>query len=136
MKKFWLGFVVVFILSIILETVANTVVLMGIYAQTPALWRPQGEMKMWIFYVVYAIAAFFFTLIWHWAKRWNGIFEGLRYGICVGCLVAIPMGYGTYGAMPIPYSLALGWFLCGLVEYTLYGAALGLIYGKPKPAAA
>lgn len=135
-KKFWIGFVVVFILSGILEWVVNMYLLMGIYAQTPNLWRPEGEMKLWLIYLVYLISAFFFTLIWHWAKRWNGLVEGLKYGLCIGCLLGIPMGYSTYATMPVPYSLAFGWFACTLVEFTIYGAALGMIYGKAKAPAA
>jgi hypothetical protein len=37
------------------------------------------------------------------------------------------MGYGTYSVMPIPYSLALGWFWGTVVETTLAGVLLGLI---------
>ena len=36
------------------------------------------------------------------------------------------MGYGTYSVMPIPYSMALTWFLGAVVE----GAAAGLLVGS------
>jgi hypothetical protein len=32
--------------------------------------------------------------------------------------------------MPIPYSMALQWFLYGLVEYLLCGMVVALVYGK------
>lgn len=37
------------------------------------------------------------------------------------------MGYGTYSFMPIPYLLALGWFLGTVVETTVAGALVGWI---------
>jgi hypothetical protein len=32
--------------------------------------------------------------------------------------------------MPIPYSLALQWFLYGLIKYVLCGMAVALVFGK------
>ena len=37
------------------------------------------------------------------------------------------MGYGSYSYMPIPYSLALGWFLASTVEGVAAGVVVGLI---------
>lgn len=94
------------------------------------LWRAPEDMKIWLFYVVYLIAAFFFTLIFSRGYEGTGIMEGLRYGFYVGMLLAVPMAYGSYAAMPIKYSLALSWFLSGLVEYVIAGIVVALVYGK------
>lgn len=40
------------------------------------------------------------------------------------------MGYDTYCFMPIPYRLALSWFLATLVEVLTAGLMVGLIIGK------
>jgi hypothetical protein len=37
------------------------------------------------------------------------------------------MGYGTYAFMPIPYMLALVWFLGTLVEYVAGALLAGVI---------
>jgi hypothetical protein len=37
------------------------------------------------------------------------------------------MGYGTYSVMPIPYSMALTWFLGAVVEAALAGLLVGKI---------
>jgi len=44
-----------------------------------------------------------------------------------GAGYGISMGYGSYSFMPIPYSLALIWFLGTVVELTIGGVLLGLI---------
>jgi hypothetical protein len=129
-KKLWLGFVAVYVVIAIWEAIVNMVLLSSAYQATAQLWRPMAEMKIWLFYVVYLFVAFFFTLIFSKGYEGKGIGEGLRYGFYVGMMMAVPMAYGTYGSMPIPYSLALQWFLYGLIEYLLCGIAVALVYGK------
>jgi len=135
-KKFWLGCITVFVVISVWEMIVNMALLASAYKATASLWRPEAEMKIGLFFVVYAFVAFFFTLIFSKGYEGKGIAEGLRYGFYVGMMMSIPMAYGTYGAMPIPYSLALQWFMYGLIEYLLAGAALALVYGKQAPAAA
>jgi hypothetical protein len=129
-KKLWLGALVVFLVIAVWETIVNLVLLSAAYKATAGLWRPEAEMKIWLFYVIYLIVAFFFTLIFSKGYEGKGVMEGLRYGFYVGMMMAVPMAYGTYGSMPIPYYLALQWFLYGLVEYLLCGMALALVFGK------
>ena len=45
------------------------------------------------------------------------------------------MAYGTYSMVAIPYSLALQWFLYGVVEYVIGGVILALVFGKKAAAA-
>jgi hypothetical protein len=129
-KKLWLGIVAVFVVLSVCETIVNLLLLSSAYQATAALWRPMAEMKVWLFYVVYLFIAFFFTLIFSKGYEGKGIVEGLRYGFYVGMMMAVPAAYGMYGAMPIPYSMALQWFLYGLVEYLLCGMVVALVYGK------
>lgn len=129
-KKFWTGFVVVFVVMSLLEWFFNEVILSSSYQATANLWRPMGEMKIWLFYVVYLFVAYFFTLIFSKGYEGKGIMEGIRYGFYVGMMMAVPMAYGSYAAMPIPYSLALSWFICGLIEYIVVGIVLAIIFGK------
>jgi hypothetical protein len=129
-KKFWTGFVVVFVVIAVLEFIVNTLFLSSAYESTASLWRPMAEMKTYLFYIVYAFIAFFFTLIFSKGYEGKGAVEGLRYGFYVGMLMAVPMAYGTYASMPIPYSLALQWFIYGLIEYIVAGVVLALVWRK------
>lgn len=129
-KKFWLGAVAVFVVLSILEFAVNAGIMAGDYEATKQLWRPMEEMKIWLFYIVYAFVAFFFTLIFSKGYEGKGIAEGVRYGFYVGMMMAVPMAYGTYAAMPIDYSFALKWFIAGLIKYIILGIVLAAIYGK------
>lgn len=129
-KKFWIGFAAVFVALLAMDYVVNEILLKGDYEATAALWRPAAEMKIWIFQLVGAFVAFFFTLIFSKGYEGGGIIEGVRYGFYVGMMMAVPMAYVTYGAMPIPYSLALKWFIFGMIEYVIAGIILAAVYGN------
>ena len=129
-KKVWIGFVVVFVVLSILDSIVNGVLLRSAYASTAQLWRPEAEMKIWLFFVVYAFQAFFVSIIFSKGYEGKGVAEGARFGFYLGMLIAVPMAYGSYGAMPITYSLALQWFLYGLVEFVIVGIVLALVFGK------
>jgi len=129
-KKVWTGFAAVFVVIAVLDAIVNLVLLKSTYQETAHLWRPEAEMKIWLFYVVYLFVAYFFSLIFSKGYEGKGIMEGIRYGFYVGMMMAVPMAYGTYGAMPIPYSLALQWFVYGLIEYVVAGVVIAMIWGK------
>jgi len=129
------GAVVVFVVLSVLDYVVHQVLLTGAYEATAHLWRPMAEMKWYIFSIVTAFVAFFFTLIFSKGYEGKGVGEGVRYGFYVGMMMAVPMAYGTYGSMPIPYSLALQWFIYGLIEYVLAGVVVSLVVGKKAAAA-
>jgi hypothetical protein len=133
-KKLWIGFIVVFILMSILSVLIHDVILGSKYQsdEMKSIWRPDMQSKMWIYFLVYVFVSFFFTLIFSYGYEGKGIMEGVRYGIYMGFLMGVPMGYSTYAMFPIPYSVALTWFLTALIQYIILGAVLAAIYGK-KP---
>lgn len=129
-RKVWTGAVVVFIAFSIMEWIVNDLLLASTWQETAHLWRPEGEMKVWLFFVGYAFTAYFFTLIFSKGYEGKGVMEGMRYGTYVGFMIAVPMAYGMYASMPVPYSLAMTWFLCGMVEFIVAGIILAMIFGR------
>ena len=135
-KKLWTAFVVVFIVYFLLDWLVNGVLLHSTYQALPAgLMRPEADIKMWIIIVCDLFYAFFFTLIFSKGFENKGIMEGVRYGLYVALMVSLPMAYVTYAVQPIPYTLALQWFLYGLVVNIICGVVLSFMF-KPKAAAA
>ena len=53
-----------------------------------------------------------------------------------GLVSGISMGYGSYSVMPIPYFMALSWFLGSLVEMGLAGWLMGVIVKEGEVSAA
>ncbi len=126
-KKAVLAILVVFILWTLLDFVIHEVILGSAYQATAALWRPIEEMKMWLFYFSVLISSIVFVFIYarYFAKR--GIGTGIQYGLLYGLAAGISIGYGTYAVMPIPYYMALTWFLGTEVETILGGILTALI---------
>ena len=55
---------------------------------------------------------------------------GVRFGFLIGLFFTIPMSYNWYVILPIPYHLALRWFLFGMGEIIIAGIIVALLY-KP-----
>jgi hypothetical protein len=134
MKRWLYASAAAFVVLAVLEFVVNGVLLAGIYQQTASVWRPEAEMVSlsWLFWLAYLVFAPVFTLIYSQGFESNkeGIGQGLRFGIYVGLLTAIPMNLIWYVVLPIPASLAVYWAIAGMVEMTAMGLTVGLIYKK------
>jgi hypothetical protein len=127
-RKLIIGFITVFVVFIILDYLIHNVLLISLYEETEHLWRPAEEMRSWIFLVTGLFFAFFFTLIFSKGYEGRGIMEGFRYGLYVALMVQLPGAYVSYAVTPIPYALALQWFLYGTVQYILLGILLARVY--------
>ncbi len=136
MKKVLIGAAAVFITISVLDYLIHGVLLASAYKETAGIWRPDMESKMWIFSLVSLIGSFFFSLIFSKGYEGKGIMEGVRYGAYIGIWMSTGMAYGTYGMIAIPYTMALQWFLYGIVEWIACGVVLSLVYGKKEAAAA
>ena len=136
MKKVLIGFVVVFVAMIICSFIVDGLILGSTYESLKNLWRPDMQSKMWIYYVIMVVGAFFFSFIFSKGYEGKGIIEGIRYGLYIGVWMSIGMAYGTYAMIDIPYSLALQWFIYGIIQYVVFGVLLALVFRKKEPPAA
>jgi len=117
----------IFVAWSVLDYLIHGVILAGAYAASPQLWRPQEEMILWLIYFAVLVSAGTFVYIYDRFFADKGVGTGVAYGIVFGIGAGISMGYGSYAVMPLPYSIALGWFLGTLVEATVAGLLVGLI---------
>ncbi len=129
-KKFWTGFVAVFVAMEILEFLIHGVLLSSASQATKDVWRPDMDSLRWIYHVLAIVGAFFFTLVFSKGYEGKGVMEGVRYGLYIGIWMSVGMAYGSYAMIKIPYSLALQWFIYGVVEYVVFGIVLAAVYGK------
>lgn len=132
MKRMGYASIAVFVVIFVIELIVNGVLLDGIYKQTASVWRPEADIEkmMWLFWVGYLIFAPVFVTIY--AKGYevgkSNIGQGLRYGIYMGLLIAIPMNLGWYAVLPIPAALSVYWMIAGMVEMIAAGIVVSLIY--------
>ena len=135
-KKFWIGFVVVFVAMQVTDFLIHCVLLMATYmAQTPGIFRPMTEINNMLLVIVSVITSFFLTMLYSKGHEGKGIGEGVRFGLYFGFVTATPMAYTTFAVQPITYSLAMQWFIYGMVQALILGILLSVVYGKKEVAA-
>ena len=132
-KRYIAASLAVFVAGVVLDYVIQAVILKSAYEATQSVWRPDVASKAWIIVLVDLIIAFPFTYIFVKGYEGKGMLEGVRFGAIVGILIGLPMSYGMYAVLPIPHSLALQWFLYGLIEVILMGITAAAVY-RPKRA--
>ncbi len=127
-----LASVAVLVLFLIMDYVLHGILLSGLYAETAPLWRSADTLRglAWIIWVVDAAMAF--LLVWLFAKGWEAgkpwLGQGVRFGLVLGLIFSLPMGFSMYAMMPIPFSLALGWFAGAWVEFVIASIAAAWVF--------
>ena len=134
MRRVILAVVAVFLAWSLMDFVIHGVILASSYASTPSLWRPMHEMKMTVMCLSVVVAALCFVLVYVLFFARRGVAIGLRYGILFGIGAGVSMGYGSYSVMPIPYHMALTWFLGAVIEAAVGGIILGAIVREENAA--
>jgi hypothetical protein len=131
--RFWLSCLAVYVCYLIFMVLVDMVWLAPTYEDTAEIWRPEAELmsKMWIMFVTSAIWSVLFCYIFVRGREGRGIFEGIRYGAIIGVFYSLVQSYEMYAVLPIPYHLALSWFLSGLAFCMVAGIVVAGIY---KPA--
>jgi hypothetical protein len=134
MKRFFLAFIAAYVFLFLWGWLLNGVFLKDVYAQTPNLWRPQGEMISLFHWIIIgqAFIVFSFVMIYASGFAGGGVIAGIRLGVLLE-IAAIGMRLGFYAVQPIPGKLILYGSISGLIEMIVVGAMVGAIY-KPAPA--
>jgi len=120
----------VYVVAQLVDYLIHGVLLRSAYEALKDLWRPDMASKTWIMVLVTAIWSVLFTLIFIKGYEARGWMEGVRFGLLIGLFTAIPLAYGTYAMLPIPYSLAFQWFVSGLLQCILLGIVAALVWGS------
>jgi hypothetical protein len=127
MMRTGLAVIAVFVIWVILNFLLHGLLLTSSYAATPQLWRPMTDIKMGLTYFVTLVSAACFVLVYAQFIVDKSLKTATLYGLIVGIGAGIAMGYGSYAVMPIPYVMALAWFLGSVVNYVVGALAMGLV---------
>jgi len=122
-----LAILAIFIAWSILDFFLHRLLLRGAYEATAHLWRPMNEMNFPLIYFVVAVLIVSFALIYGLLVEEKSLASGIRFGALFGLAIGVSVGFGTYIHMPIPLTLAWGWFLGGWVKAIAAGAIVGAL---------
>lgn len=129
-KRVIIASIAVFITYQVLDYVIHGVILMGIYESMQDVWRADMESKMWIMMVTSLFFSFLFTIIFAKGYEDKGLIEGVRYGVLIGLLMNVVGMFNQYVIYPVPFSLALQWFIFGTIEIIICGIVVAALYKK------
>ncbi len=133
-KKLLISFVAVFVVGQVCNFLVHAQWLAPTYQSLASVWRPEADMesKMWIMFVTGAVFAFFFCYVFARGYEGKGLVEGARYGAIIGLFFGVPQAYDSYVIYPIPYTLALKWFVSGLAVCIVMGMVAAAVYKPAK----
>lgn len=136
-KKFWIAFIVVYVVYQITNLIIHSIILMGAYDQLSIdqVFRSAADMPGWVFWVTAIVFSFFFVLIFTKGYENRGVMEGFRFGLYIGVFYYFVGSFNQFVTYPIPYSLAWNWTILGVIQTIICGIAVALVY-KPKAATA
>ena len=125
-KRYLFSAAAVFLAWSVLDFIIHNVLLGSVYENTADLWRPMPDMKMGVMHLTVALTAVAFVFLYGHFVGNKSVVRGALFGLVYGVAVGLGMGYGTYSVMPIPYILAISWFLGSAIS----GAVAGVIVGS------
>jgi hypothetical protein len=131
-KRFILTVIAVFIVANVLGIVIHAFLLAPDYAKVPHLYRAKDSVLL--FWIHLSYLAFAIGATWIYAKGveanrpWLG--QGLRFGLALWLVLAIPSFVMAYAVQPIPSSLMLKQVGYELVGKLLIGLVVAAIYRK------
>ena len=112
----------------------HAVLLKNTYMQYVGMMRPEAEANG-ILPIGFGVALVgFFAFSYAYAKGYegsSGLQEGLRFGVLVGILLCCFGTIWEYMMWPVGERLLAAWLIDYIVEFSIYGMVVGLIY---KPA--
>lgn len=101
-----LTIVVIFVLASVFGTLIHAILLHDDYAGLPQVFLPAREVKLQL--IFFANLAFSIGSVWMYAhgvedKPWFG--QGVRFGVAVWLVLAVPSFLIAYATQPIPEAL-------------------------------
>ncbi len=132
-KTFWIGWIVVFVITEIYGFLVHEVGLSATYESLAAVFRARDDMAsmMWMMFVGDAVYLLIFCYIYTFGCENKGVIEGVRFGALMGLFYAISFSVVSYVVYPITGQLALVWFCTGVIGFVIVGAVFAAVY-KPS----
>jgi len=138
-KKLIIAVLAVFILLEVTGYLIHSVILASTYMQETIskAFRPMAEMEtmMWRMWIADLVFSFFFVFIFTKGYQNKGWMEGVRYGFYIALFMNFSAAIAQNVVYPVPFTLALQWFIYGSIQMILLGVVTAFIY-KPAEAKA
>jgi hypothetical protein len=133
-KKFWLAFVIAFILMVLLEFILHAGILSGFYRANPQGFLPENiacKRMVWMF-IGMLLSAFIWTYLYNRFVPIKDLKTGAEFGVILMIFLNVPGAFLCYSL----YVMSGYVYLWGTIGDVIIGAIVGGIMGVVfKPAA-
>jgi hypothetical protein len=128
--KFWISVVAMFVLAMAIGFVVHGLVLAPDYAALPNLFRGEAEQQQFFGYMLLAHVPLAFAFVWVYLRGREDkpfVAQGLRYGIAVALLTAVPMYLIYYAVQPMPGMLVVKQIAFDTIGWMVMGVAVAFL---------
>jgi hypothetical protein len=125
LKRALVSGVAILIAWTVLDLILHRYFLAPLYEVNVALWRPFDQMNIALIYFVTFTLIAVFVATYLLLVRPKSLRAGVAFGAFIGLALGISAGFGTYIHMPVPLTLAWGWFIGGWLKGVAAGAIVG-----------
>ena len=129
-KKFWISVVAMFVVSMLIGMVVHGMLLGPEYMKLTSLFRPEADQQkyFWAMLLAHVFIAFSFTWIYLRGRESRPfVGQGVRYGIAVALLTAVPVYLIYYAVQPMPLDLIVKQIVFDTLGYIVMGVVLAWI---------
>jgi hypothetical protein len=129
-KKFVIAVVVIFVLSMVIGLVNHGMVLNDEY-QATGLFRPEAEAEAYFMWMLLAHIVMSFAFVWIYVRGREDrpwVSQGLRFGVVIALLVAVPVYLIYYAVQPMPSLLVLRQVIYDTIGLLVMGLAVAFMY--------
>jgi hypothetical protein len=136
-KKFFIAWVVTFIVWMVGSFVVHGMLLHADYAKLPGLFRTDADSAQYFPFMLLAHVILAGALVWIYArgaeaKPW--LSQGLRFGLAVALLTSVPTYTIYYAVQPIPGMLVIEQIALDGIHLLILGAVVAFMYRSPERA--
>ena len=129
-KRFVLSAIIIFIVSLLWNGFVHSLILNNDEEILKSLLRPDIMDKMWLSLVLTALISIIFVFGYTKFSIKGTTWEGIMYGISFGVLAVLLVDVNQYILYPLSLSIVIKWMIFGILEFTLYGFLVSMIYKK------
>ena len=130
-KKFIIAWIVLFVAWLVGDFVVHAVLLHSDYMQLTNLYRTEADQQKYFPLMILAHVIMSGALVWIYgrgaeAKPW--LAQGIRFGIAVALLTAVPTYLIYFVVQPMPGDVVVKQILCEGILMVLLGAIVAWLY--------
>jgi hypothetical protein len=123
---------VIFIFALLWNGLIHGVILRDANTALTNIARSAADRNMGLSLLLTVGLAFLFVWSYAYTARQGNLREGIFHGLFFALLAGLLVDLNQYVLYPIPASLALKWFVFGVVEFCGYGILASWLYPVRK----